>query len=306
MRPALLHLDDALEPQTRLAARCEAVNGVDMDARLLGPQLRLWSRPKGLEALRKFLDARLPADKEPMLTFFGSGDFHHVSTLLIARVLRQEGRRITIVHIDNHPDWVKFGGGLHCGSWAASAARMEGVDRVLTLGVCSADIQQAWRKGADLSLVRDGRIVLFAHGCDNHDAPTTIAGITRPTMAAFGEDGFLDHLLSEIATRDLYLSIDKDVLDARDAATNWDQGRMRLSYLRRIIARLGATHRIVGADICGDLSRQVYGGAIAARLLKRTESWIDQPRHRSRGAHDAALNEQGNLILLDDVMAAAA
>jgi len=305
VRPALLRLDDALAPQATLAERCGAADGVDLDARLLGPQLRLWSRPHVLDALRECLDAGLPASEEAVLTFFGSGDFHHVSALLIARVLRQKSRLITVVHIDNHPDWVKFGDGLHCGSWAAKAARMPGVDRVVTLGVCSADIRQPWRKRADLALVRKGRIVLFAHGREEDEAPVTVAGIARPTMASMSEDGFIDHLLTKIRTQDVYLSIDKDALLPQDAATNWDQGRMRLAYLGRIIARLGAKHRIVGADVCGDRSEPVYGGPLGARLLKRGEAWIDQPRGPAPAGGEA-LNEQTNLALLGDIMAAAA
>lgn len=305
MRPALLRLDDALGPQTTLAERCGAADGVDLDARQLGPQLRLWSRPHALDAMRDRLDDGLPHGAEPVLTFFGSGDFHHVSALLIARVLRQKSQLITVVHIDNHPDWVKFGDGLHCGSWAAKAARMPGVDRVVTLGVCSADIRQPWRKRADLTLVRKGRIVLFAHGHQHDDTPVTVAGIARPTMAGMGQDGFIDHLLTKIRTQDVYLSVDKDALGPQDAATNWDQGRMRLAYLSRLIARIGAKHRIVGADVCGDRSEPVYGGPIGTRLLKRGEAWIDQPRGSAPVGGDA-LNEHANLALLDDIMAAAA
>lgn len=305
MRPALLRLDDALARQATLAECCDAADGVAVDARLLGPQLRLWSRPQALDALQECLDDGLPEGEEPVLTFFGSGDFHHVSALLIARVLRQKSRLITVVHIDNHPDWVKFGDGLHCGSWAAKAARMPGVDRVVTLGVCSADIRQPWRKRADLALVRKGRIVLFAHGREHDDTPVTVAGIARPTMSGMGDDGFIDHLLTKIRTQDVYLSIDKDVLGPQDAATNWDQGRMRLPYLRRLIARIGAKRRIVGADVCGDRSEPVYGGPLGTRLLKRAEATIDQPKSLASAADDT-LNEYANLALLDDIMAAAA
>ena len=44
MRPALLHLDCALNGQDGLARRTAEQGGWSLDWRDLGPQLRLWSR----------------------------------------------------------------------------------------------------------------------------------------------------------------------------------------------------------------------------------------------------------------------
>lgn len=51
----------------------------------------------------------------------------------------------------------------------------------------------------------------------------------------------------------VYVSIDKDVLSEEDAATNWDQGAMRLSELTESLRLLSQRRRIIGADICGGL-----------------------------------------------------
>ena len=85
MRPVLLHLDDALVSQRALAAFCGAKRGVEIDALLLGPQLRLWSRDDAIAALDGLLDTQLPPGREPLLCHIGSGDFHHVAALLTAR-----------------------------------------------------------------------------------------------------------------------------------------------------------------------------------------------------------------------------
>ena len=156
MRPVLLHLDDALVMQPRLGAGCGAHDGVQVEARLLGPQLRLWARPAALQLLRSYLATQLPSG--PLLVYTGSGDFHHVSALLIDRAIEQVRTPVTVVHIDNHPDWVKFANGLHCGSWVGRTARRPGVARHVTLGICSSDIRQPWRKGADLALIRERRV----------------------------------------------------------------------------------------------------------------------------------------------------
>jgi arginase family enzyme len=52
--------------------------------------------------------------KGPLVTFFGSNDYHHL-TLGLARRFRQP---FNFVIFDNHPDWCElYGIGLHCGSW---------------------------------------------------------------------------------------------------------------------------------------------------------------------------------------------
>jgi arginase family enzyme len=302
----LLHLDDALDPQALLAARCDHAGGLRADLQLLGPQLRLWGGHEVLAAVESALRVHLPEAAGPLLAFIGSGDFHHVTPFLVARALLCTGRPLTIVHIDNHPDWVKFSRGLHCGSWAARAARMPGVDRVITLGVCSSDLRMARWKGADLSLIRDGRIILFPSGQDNAEGSFTIAGVSQPTMASLGEEGFLQRLIELLGAGDIYLTIDKDVLVPADAATNWDQGRMQLDYLRRIVGRIAGKGNVVGADVCGDVSRPRYGGKLSVRLLKRCEALLGQPRRLALGPEAQARNERANLALYDDLMAVAA
>ena len=53
-----------------------------------------------------------------------------------------------------------------------------------------------------------------------------------------------------------YISIDKDVLSREYARTNWDQGEMTLDELFARIKDISLTHRIIGVDICGELTLQ--------------------------------------------------
>lgn len=57
----------------------------------------------------------------------------------------------------------------------------------------------------------------------------------------------------------LYISVDLDVLSPEFARTDWDQGTMILDGLCSAIAGLRATHRIIGADICGGIT-EAQGG----------------------------------------------
>lgn len=299
MRTALLHLDDALAGQRELARSVSSRGGRGVDLRDLGPALRLWSRPWALQRFRERVASDLPASEGATLVFSGSGDFHHITPTLLARASEAAGNPpVTVLHFDNHPDWVRFANGAHCGSWVGCAARLPNVVRVVTVGVCSNDIYRPQGKGADLDLVSEERVELYAYRAPGGAQTVAIAGREWPTIEAMGEAAFLDFLPTRIPTTDVYLTIDKDVLRAADAGTNWDQGRTSLAFLKAMLARIGEHHRVIGADVVGDWSQAVYGGGLLAGLLKRGEAMLDQPWSRPE-AGAQAMNETANIELLE-------
>lgn len=299
MRPALLHLDNALDPQINLARKVAARGGYSVDGRHLGPALRLWSRPKALEQLRTLIAEKLPPALGPLLTFSGSGDFHHITPLLLERALEAAGYPpVTVLHFDNHPDWVKFENGLHCGSWVGEATRIPRVVRVLTVGVCSDDIYPSKAKDGDLDLIRDRRLELYPYRAAMGRTSVTIADSEWPTIEAMGEGPFTDFLMTRIPTAAVYITIDKDVLSADEAATNWDQGLTSLSFLTAMLERIGARHQVIGADVVGDWSPGSYGGGLLPGLLKRGEALLDQSWARPH-QQAVATGRGANLRLLD-------
>jgi arginase family enzyme len=303
VRPLLLHLDDALTRQPRLLAATAAAGARTIEAQDLGPSLRLWARPKALTALR---DRLAPSTPEPELVFAGSGDFHNVSPLLIERALTGVTEPVTVVHFDNHPDWVKFDNGEHCGSWVGTAARLPGVAKVVTVGVCSGDIRPAKHKGAQVDLVAAGALELYPwRDPDVGAATVSIAGRTFPTIEALGEAAFLDLLDARVETAAIYVTLDKDVLRPEDAGTNWDQGLASLAFVEAAIARLASTRRLVGADIFGDWSPALMGGGVVDRWVKRIEGFLDHPAPAADRDGEIRRNEQTNLRLLALLGAAA-
>ena len=52
----------------------------------------------------------------------------------------------------------------------------------------------------------------------------------------------------------VYISIDKDVLSRDYARTNWDQGDMTLDGLFSAIRDISLKHRLIGVDVCGELT----------------------------------------------------
>jgi arginase family enzyme len=304
MRAALLQLDDSLERQPALERAVLNRGGRVLPARDFGPALRLWTRASTLERLRDRLRADLPAQGAE-LVFAGSGDFHHVTSLLIERAVESDGPA-TVLHFDNHPDWARHAPGRHCGSWVGKAARLAGVARVITIGVCSPDIGARRSHEGDLALIEEDRLDLFAWADPDGGDVVRLGGRAWPTISALGEAAFLDVLDAAIPTKAVYVTIDKDVLRSSDAVTNWDQGQASLAFLVAAITRAEATRRIIGADVVGDWSPPLYGGDLAARVLKRGEALLDQPWGKPEPSNARAVNEAVNLSLLDLFCGAAA
>jgi len=292
MRTLHLHLDDALAGQHRMRMSARRHGLVDLEARDLGPSLRLWTRPRPLAELRRRLRHAM-AGEDSWLTFAGSGDFHHVSLPLIARAADRSPQGLTVVHFDNHPDWVRFGRGLHCGSWVGRVLRLPSVRRLITVGVCSKDIERP--RNTDLAPVREGRLEIYPYRRAGGEQSLELCGRQWPTIQHLGEQNFLDLLRQRIQTRDVYVTIDKDALRPADAITNWDQGELSLQGLAGLVRGLARDHDIVGADVVGDWSTPQYTRGVDG-WLKRAEAFMDQPRRPA--GNQVAVNELANEFLL--------
>jgi arginase family enzyme len=310
MQLCLLHLDDALKAQPAFMATCERDGARQIEAQQLGSTVRLWGKQPQLDRLQSLLNTHGETLKdEPQLCFMGSGDFHHITALLLETRLEKTPGPVTVLHFDNHPDWVHYNGGMHCGSWVNRAAAHPKIAKVITIGVCSKDLRNPDWKGANLTLLSQGLLELFPY---TH-APSRVrhdygAGASYQqkenhlhwqTIADMGEQAFINMLLPRIQTKEVYLTIDKDVLDRADAETNWDQGQMRLPFLLQLLREIGRRHSIIGADVNGDYSTPHYTGDAWTRLRKHAEIMIDQPRPAPSRPHAAALNSATNHALLE-------
>lgn len=247
-----------------------------VDLRDLGPALRLWSRRRNIDAAR----ARIAAadDSQPSITFLGSGDFHHLAALLIERV----SGPFTVLHFDNHPDWVRLAPRWHCGSWINRVLALPNVQRVVTVGPCSDDLVDPGRKGGNLPALDSGRLALFPWEHESSRVRRRIANgpghtwkdgrILWRNLAERQLEDAVGMALDAIPTESVWVTIDKDVLPEHEALTNWDQGRMPFTVLLAMLQAAAARKRILGADICGEYSPPRH-----ANWLKRIESRLDQP-----------------------------
>ena len=146
-----------------------------------------------------------------------SGDYHYVSKLLTDRMEEP----FDLVVADHHPDMQPpaFGEILSCGGWVRSALETNPM------------LRDVWLIGINPDLRGE---------CGGFGNRVHIIDRTEPLDPASVAPG-----------RNVYLSIDKDVLRPADARTDWDQGTMSADTLLDLVRALGP--QLAGADICGAL-----------------------------------------------------
>jgi hypothetical protein len=223
-------------------------------AREWGRQIRLACQFGVFNRFERWLAESLPSTGSD-ITFIGSGDFHHV-TLALLRPIQEP---FNLMILDNHPDWMRGLSFLHCGTWLWHALPLKSLRRVFLCGG-EADFDNAYRWLAPWAEIQAGRLIVIP--VHRRFTRGRWAGVCAKPLI---DDGcsFAKSLhecvephRQELAVRPLYVSIDKDVLAAEDAAVNWDSGLLRLPEAVAVVqAFVGAAGgRLAGADLLGDWS----------------------------------------------------
>ena len=204
--------------------------------------------------LRRDEQTKTTAIKPQPVVFLGSGDYHHLSHLLIRRYADIHPS-VQVVVFDNHPDNMRYPFGIHCGSWVNQVSRLPFVRCVHVLGITSTDVEIAHAWENNLRPLQSGKVRYWCVG--RNLAWMRYLGITgsqsfesiSALLNAFERD-LLTH------TDPIYLSIDKDVLSPDEVHTNWDQGVMRVAELGRAIGLLKS--RLIASDVTGEVSTYRY------------------------------------------------
>ena len=235
-------------------------------------------------------------DNTPSLTFIGSGDFHHVSLAF----LRRRPSPCNLLIIDNHPDWMRGVPFMHCGTWVYHAARLPFVQRIFHVGG-DVDFDNYYQWMAPWRLLRSGRIKVFPGVRQfTRSAWSAVANEpVRPSPDTPATAERVSQLLrpyhDELARLPLYISLDKDVMLARDAAVNWDSGHLTLADVQAILSaflRL-SNGQLSGMDVVGDWSPVRLRG-----WLRRLMHWTEHPALTIVPDYATRLNAQANLALL--------
>ncbi|WEN16531.1 arginase family protein [Rhodanobacter sp. AS-Z3] len=243
-----------------------------------------------LATMRRFavaLDELLPADHGTV--FLGSGDFHHLSWPLIARL--PADRPFQVVVLDNHPDNMRFPFGVHCGSWVRKVAMLAQVSHVHVLGITSTDIGSGHAWENYLTPLRRQKLTYWSIGVDTEWSQRL--GLAHAFRNFDTPEAMVDAFVDSQRTQTLpsYLSIDKDVFAAEVARTNWDQGRLLTRHALSMIDSL--RHGLVGSDINGEVSHYRYRSWWKRRLSAMDEQpEIDPAMLDEWQAQQHALNLQ--------------
>ncbi|MDI6601660.1 MAG: arginase family protein [Thermoanaerobacteraceae bacterium] len=158
------------------------------------------------------------------VTFIGGGDYHHLSLAILMKIKVP----FTLIVFDNHTDLMDMNSGyISCGSWIRESFRLSKLKGVIIIGVNPGD-----------------EALKFVHPFSK---PVRIIPFARHL-----NDRVIDAVLREIDTKDIYISIDKDVLNKKWAITNWNQGSMDLEELLDYLHVLINAKNLIGLDICGE------------------------------------------------------
>ena len=173
------------------------------------------------------------------LHWIDTGDYHYLSRLWLEKASAELGDEpFALVLFDHHPDMQEpaFGKVLSCGGWARDAfCGIPNLTQALLVGI-NPDLEVEI-----LDLVFDGVLAVTTD-----DLRHTGDALSQDVLEMFS---LLDPHIP------IYISIDKDVLTKDYARTNWDQGCMTLPQLEAAVRRVAAGHRLLGADVCGGLTR---------------------------------------------------
>lgn len=298
MRIALLNLDDSLPAQRSFMEFCANQQADMLDLKDLGARMRMLSGRKAMREFSSRLDAwPFYSAGEPVLSFMGSGDFHHLSAELIGK----HTEPVTVIHFDNHPDFIRLAPPYHCASWINRVLEMAHVQRIITVGPCT-DLRLPQLELGNLDAVMMGRLEIYPY---RHGPSTVFGGFgSGPSHRQRGYrivwrnlhnrdwDRFWSRLLHRVPTQNVYVSIDKDVLANKDAATNWDQGEMTLEQMLRALALISHERHVIGADVVGD-----YSATTRQRPLRRLLAWLDHPRTVVETPCSGAVNGRTNIAL---------
>ncbi len=200
---------------------------------------------------------------------YGSGDFHHLSAMLVRRAQEAARRPIRVVCFDNHPDWDVRPPRWACGGWVNRALECAGVERVSVWGCGNFEMDRPNRWFRNREALRSRRLEIFPWSeRQSSAAAKRFRGVSRDHWR-----GDFERFADEQKGTPLYVTVDMDCLRAEDAVTDWEAGLFSAEDVAWAIGRLGESTTVNGGDVCGASSPQVYAGA-----FQRLAGWWDHPK----------------------------
>ncbi|MFA5063647.1 MAG: arginase family protein [Candidatus Omnitrophota bacterium] len=271
----------------------------------LAPYARLWMNRQTSKAIRQ----RIEKTEQNHVTFLGSGDFHHISSLL----LNQFTEPISLINFDFHPDWDILSPRYSCGAWINQALKRKNILKCILLGVSSDDISNPWIHSGNLGALKNDRLEIYPY---THECSTVFLRHVPENKSLKLQKSFLNtriyweelkkknlrdffgSVIKRLPAKRVYVSIDKDCLCSEYALTNWEEGKLSLDELLLMLRLIKDNLDIVGLDITGE-----YSNIFVSGWLKNLISRADHPREVKAQKYPqsevARINESTNLKILE-------
>lgn len=300
----ILNFDDSIVKQQNLISQYKAEI---IDLKDLGPAVRFWMNKK----TKKEIEERIRGSTKNSITFLGSGDFHHISEILISRINEPS----CLIVFDFHPDWGILPPRFACGSWVKQAMENKNISKCILIGVGSDDLSWPALQTANLSSLADSRLEIYPYRHESsriyfRRLPINCSITARRgffsneiTWCQLEKEDLVDFtlkLIKRLPTRKVYISIDKDCLKKDYALTNWEEGFLHLDQLLIMLRLIRQNLDIIGLDVVGDYSALEISNKIKAFISK-----VDHPKEFT--AHNCpvdlirSVNEQTNLAILQEI-----
>jgi len=298
----ILNFDDSIIKQQGLLSQYKAEI---IDLKSVGRQARYWMDRK----TKGFIDECIRHSAKDSATFLGSGDFHHISGLLID----QFKDPLSVIIFDHHPDWDTLPPKFGCGSWVSRILEKNNISKIVLLGVSSDDISGFWIQTGNLSSLKNNRLEIFPYA----HQPSRVYFRNIPqndsvslekkylsTVIHWQElknkslEEFFSQLIDRLPTKKVYISIDKDCLKPDYALTNWEKGYFGIEELLIFLGMAKRKLDIIGVDITGDYSLPLVAGKMKAFFSR-----LDHPKdYTARDKPEAlinSVNQKTNIRILE-------
>ena len=161
--------------------------------------------------------------------FLDNGNYHYMTKFFTEKI----GEPFSLVLFDHHNDMQQplIHELTSCGSWAGELLRENSrLKQMILIGPDPESIRPVPAR------LREKIICISVEESEEHTAEAEIMKINLKLPA--------------------YISVDKDVLNRYNARTNWNQGNMSVTTLKKLLREVFRHQKVIGVDICGECSLQ--------------------------------------------------
>lgn len=171
-----------------------------------------------------------------LLSFLGSGDFHHLSGILLEKFKEPYYVILLDKHYDVGSEGTRKYNRYHCGGWFSNVLERE--ECVGGMAIGAASLSQT--------------VSRYLHRISKLEKEQNLS--TFPLTKKVNQPPFEEIIKTIPKNTNIYISIDKDVLSDKVVHTDWGSGWLEEEPFLKLLTKIKNTFgdNIIGVDVCGD------------------------------------------------------